>query len=423
MLKKYNIFIIFTVFCLLYNPPILSFNIWHILAIISWMFIILELKQIRKYIFTQRIIKACIVLILIFLYIMLVDIYNNNRINNVIDLIFYIFDIVPISIMVTYYFRKKEIADNEFVVFLLLVGNIQGILALLAFVFPSCQSLFVDMLLNAGYGNVVEQLSSHRMFGLASNLTFSTPVLQSILACIAFYMTIRHNWKYLFFCPLLLFSGIINARISIVILAIGIVLVFLSNMKMKYFFRLLIAIFIGIFVFNYILQFLEINSSITYDWIEQGINEITEFFKGDTTGYFSYVTNENKYKLPSGMKLLFGTGIRVMFSNQYNFVSDIGFINDIWFGGIIYCILIYSFYIRILVQISKMSLLDGLNRYIALLFFCILITSNIKGYVFAVNNIICFVWFVYIYIVMSVNKNNGEEEVNNEKVKYYYSHL
>ena len=119
-------------------------------------------------------------------------------------------------------------------------------------------------------------------------------------------------------------------------------------------------------------------------------------------GYFGYISNNDKYQLPSGFYFIFGLGHRIMSNNPYNVNSDIGLINDIWLGGILYTISIYVLFSRILLDIYN-NVKDRyiLNNLMFYLFTEIFIICNLKGYIFAMNNFTNLVFLCYTFLVLT----------------------
>ena len=408
----YFFYLVFT-FLLIYYPPILGINSIILTGIVSWSIIFLNYKSIVKYMNINKIFSLYLFFVGIYTYLFFVIELNNApkaSINFIYYLLFFIF---PGCLILTLFFKKCKFDVNEVLSFLVHVGLIQAFLAIASFLIPNVQMYFVDSLLNYGFNDVFAQLIENRMFGYSSNLTYATPVVQSILTIFAVYLGTAYKTRYYFFAIFLAFSGIINARTSIIILSMGLLLMFVfsSFNKNSILRKILSIVLLASSILIFLLVFSRMEGS-TKDWIDQGLLEITNFFKGEDVGYFTYMTNKQRYLLPENSGLIFGEGIRVMGGyNKIGYFSDIGFINDIWLGGLVYLLLIYGFYFHLLFEIFKGKVT---NKFISLFFFGIFIVANIKGFVFITNDIITVFYILYFYLV--ILKKNDMEKFDEEKI-------
>ncbi|MEQ8191843.1 MAG: hypothetical protein ABRQ39_28015, partial [Candidatus Eremiobacterota bacterium] len=380
-----------------YVPSLLSINILHIVGGISWLYIFGNYKIIKRIIKIEHLTNLYILFAVLAVYIILIAIINENPYTVAVYFWHWLFNIIPASIMVTCYLFKHDYTIEDLINILLIAGILQSIIAILSFAIPSTQMYFVEQLASDRYSG-----SYYRMFGMASDLTYTTPIVQSILAIIALYLAINKKWKYIILIPVFVFSAIINARTSIIIMGIGLIVCILPNFSIKRLIKFAVIIGVVLVMIYYCLIYVQTEAPETYNWIFEGNQQIISLFQGDTSyGYFSYVTNSTKYPLPEGLGLIFGVGRRIMGFNRYNLGTDIGYINDLWLGGIIYCIFIYSLFCYILYGILKA---DGgryrLNKFIFYFFATVLIVGNIKGYIFSNNNVTSLLFLFYTYMVL-----------------------
>lgn len=409
-MRKYNIFVIFIVFLFIYVPPIGKINVLHILGAISWIYIILNNSMVSKIINLNLILKIYAVLSFFWLYLLTVTLVNGTSILNTSFYLFWMFDVIPICIMLNVYFSVKKFKINDFLNILMIVGTIQGVLSIASFFSSNIQDFFVNQLINYGYSERITELASFRIYGFASNLTFSTPIVQGVLTSVSLYLAITKKWNYILFTPLLLFSAIINARTAFVIIAVGIILIFFVGIKIKIssIIRFVVITVVFSVIINVGMSALKENSKETYDWVITGFDEIIQFVESgpnQNVGYFSYISNPEKYTLPDGLNAVFGIGARILNENNYGARSDIGYVNDIWLGGIIYSICLYLFFLLILVSIGKTN---KEPKYLSILLLCTLIFSNIKGYIFGLNNLTNLLFLIFTFIVL--RKKDLEEE-------------
>lgn len=316
--------------------------------------------------------------------------------------------IFPTGMVLCRYFFKNYYSIERVLSFFINVGTIQGLIAVIAFVFPNIQRFFLDQLLQYGVGDVVNKIGSFRMYGYSLNLTFATPALQAFLAVLAFYLIISLNKRiYIFHLIILIMSGVLNARTSFVIFIVGMFFFILIGAgSKKMFIRNVFLFGLVIPVIGFLLLDVIQNSEQTSRWIGDGINEILSFFKGQRVGYFTYFDNATKFVLPKNHNVIFGKGVRIMFSNPFMVSSDIGYINDIWLGGILYAVSTYIFYIYFLIKgLHKRK--GNLYKFLFWFSLVTLFILNIKGYIFSLNDITTCIWFILCFsLLCKENKNN-----------------
>ena len=413
-MKKYDLFFIVILFFLIYEPPFFNINTLHIIGFISWSYILFNFKDVKETIKIGTISKIYFIFVLFWTYLSIVITLNGNSILNSLSFLYWIFDVIPASIMLTTHFMKKRYSINDFLNILLIVGTMQGIFALIAFLNPDVKNYFVNQLINYGYSTNFYSLSDFRLFGFASNLTFTTPIVQIILAAVSFYLAIYSNVKYILYTPLLIFSSIINARTSLVIMGVAIlsILIVFKKLKLKEIIRFFIISTTSYLIFIYGNYFLQERSYGTLNWIKSGYDDILLFLKNDTSGsngYFAYVSDSSKYTFPEGLGALFGVGERILGFNSYGVRSDIGYINDIWLGGMLYSILIYLFFMALLLDIYKSKNDEEISKFLFLILLGTLLITNVKGYIIVTNNFTTLFFIIYVFVATNKKLLNSNK--------------
>ena len=401
-MKKYSFILIIIVFFMLYYPPLFKINVLHIIGGISCIYIIINKKAISNRINMRKIAKIYLLFILLSIYLFIIAFVNGNSYKIVATYLYWMVDIISACIVVNNICLRKKYTETDFITLLLIVGNIQGVLSLLAFLNPEFQSLFIETMIAYGFEEKYRDLAYFRLYGVSSNLTFSTPIVQSMLAMVAVYLSIEENLKYMILVPLLIFSAVTNARSAFIIILIGLVMIFFYSCKfdMRKIPRIIIIITLSIVCFITMINVIKSGFVETYEWIDTGIKEIKLFLKGDATGYFTYVTDQDKYTMPSGLSFFFGKGTRVLGGSKYYFSSDVGWVNDIWTGGIIYSVIIYSFFCKKLHEIYRHeSESVNLNKFLASFLFGILFVANFKGPIFESNEVITVIFLLWLFII------------------------
>lgn len=395
-----NLFILVGFFIILYNPPVLTFNSMHLVGLASISILMIQRETFESLINIRENKKLISGLFLLLIYLVGIYIFINHTLSVVVLPLYYLLDIIPFMFVVLSSHSFRERGQYYYFEFILHVGLVQVFLALLTFLSPSIKMTFEQLFLRYGYGEVVSSLVKVRFFGFAAGLTFATPVFHGILSIISLYLGLTYKRKYLLFVPLFVFSAIINARISIIVIFIGgLLLVTISKLSIKNKIHLSVIIGLMILIVALILPILTSVSPSTFQWIESGMGEILQFLGGKAVGYFSYIVDKNIYEIPRGLNLIWGTGKFVMASSE-GFSSDIGYINDLWFGGIVYMLFLYGAFYLVLYRLYRSD--NQLVSFTGLFFMVLYPILNIKGYAIWMNDFTNFAIIIYLF---EVNKN------------------
>ncbi len=394
-----SIILVVLVFFTIYYPPIVPFNTLHILAAISALYV-LNKGRIDRILFSV-LEEYTVPLFLMMLYIIFVALLNGEAITNGVALFVMAFETVPICYMIADLKIKNKI-KMDFWDIIIAAGIIQALISVAALLIPSLQNAIINRFLACGFRSVLEKMSSWRVYGYSYTLAYAMPVVQAIIATAALYKSIHQNTKYYVAAVLIFLSAVINARVSIIIFGIGALGVILCSFKFsaRKFARVLALILVSVFLINQGLKLLGDSDSKGAKWIADGITDIVDFFKQEDysdSSYFNYMTDAQRYKLPEGLKALLGTGNSTTRGNV-NYKSDIGYINDIWLGGIAYMLCIIFFFSSRLKR--TMRLLAQKSNLPTLMFWTVivmLLVANIKGQCFSWNEIMQFVLLVTVY--------------------------
>lgn len=405
--KRWNIWILMGLFCLLYNPPILPFNSMHLVGVLSIFYLLLRLGRAFEMIRSFAVGGVFLALFLWFGFLLLtVVLLHSEPFVLASSPLYFIIDIVPFGMAMRLVFNDNGWNVEDFISMVVIVAIIQAFLAVTAFLSSDVQDFFVSKFLDYGYGDVVVTLSRYRFFGFAGGLTFEMPILQSIVALLVIHPS--RKVQLLDYCValLLFFSGVINARIAIVVVAIGFFVMFVLDRtplkkRLKHGMILLLSSVVGIII---LLPIISTYAPTTYNFVVGGVEDITAFiFRGDTReeqlGYFSYITDPEKYRLPGRvMEVLVGVGHRTMgMKERYGFSSDIGYINDLWLGGLVYMIPLYLFFALIMIKLWKNR--NDRVSYIGILCLIMYPFINIKGIAASANAFSYFLFLLYIVVI------------------------
>ncbi|MGA3231959.1 polysaccharide polymerase [Lactiplantibacillus pentosus] len=224
-----------------------------------------------------------------------------------------------------------------------------------------------------------------RLYGISSDYTFFTPIYHSIIGLMAIYLGMNVNKKYYWFLPFCVFIIVLNGRTGLVTLVFGFALMLAKRMAASFqgFVQgsVLVATSIGFAILG--LSFLQAIQPDTYTWIVSGFEDtLALVFEGNKQGNYEQLT-DSFLLFPTGVwSWLFGYGVRVYGGNASNIwfgTSDIGYINDLFMGGLVYMGILYSTIIAHLITCHKKAEVKVRGSMLFLAFFIVLIIANYKG--------------------------------------------
>ncbi len=410
----YNFILIVLIFFLLYYPPILPINIIHVMFVFSSVYICIAKRGVITKDLLLIIEKYSLPLILLMLYLIIVVFINTLMISIDTSIFILAIEVIP-TIYVICDIKNRKAPTTDFTQLIICVGVIQAIIAYATLIVPSLHEQLVTTYIDYGYGEVMEILSVNRLYGLSYGLTFGMPIVQSLIAIIAFYSGIRKGWGNYFASIFIFGSAVINARTSLVVYAIGVIGILLATSRWQFTktVKTLLAITVIIGFAYYFFDLIESYNDTTAEWIEDGYNDIMNFLKREKYSeysYFEYVESRERFKLPDNFNWILGVGERCMGGNSWGYYSDVGYVNDIWYGGIVYCSAIMIFFITRFLSIFKnKQIIDkglAVMKYVGVLIFLVV---NIKGYFFSQNEAIHLILLYCIY--EKLNQNFGQSLV------------
>lgn len=406
------------VFVFLFMPPLLPFSSLHIVAIIAWLHILTHIGSYRS-VFNVHIKKNVFYLTLIMLYLFFVMAFNGRDIGNIVEVLYtrlgaIAFEMIPAACYVVYKASRRRVEVIDLIIY---AATIQGIVSVVAFFVPSIQSFIISTMVRNGYSDVYLSFTSYRLYGVSYSMLFGMPIVNSIIGVIALYRSLTKGWKYLFYSILIIFSSVINARISFIVLIISLlymlyeILRIRRNKSIKKMFRFLVytclILGIGTLILNYMSESYE---RIFQGWITGLENTIALILNEDNASkYYDYYRGDSKWQLPDGiLSKFFGTGQRVIRGNS-TYQTDIGYINDVWLGGFLYSFLIYLSIIKGTLHYNRWFKKNNGFRFAGIIILTILFIVNIKGSIVGINEVMALFTILHVASHRRSYQNVGEE--------------
>lgn len=405
-MKKFyfNTFIFVFIFLFIYSPRIISrydpITILTILSLVN-LFIFYN-KDVINILKNKKIYCFIIGMLFSIFYLFMIMMKSDYNFKLVYRILVIIVQIFPCVLYICLFMKKHNYQFKDVCDLLIRVSFFQSFIAILMFINPNFRDFILNKLILNGLfdfmidRNIFTTLSNHRIYGLATGYTFSMPVLQGFVAGMAIIMGLKYSVRYYMYIPFLVFSAAINARTGLLVFivtgAIGLIL--FRERDSKKVGKVIIMIFIMGIGLTLFIKVTKDISPETYKWIDDAKNETINFLVGEeNTGYNTYDTIISMIFLPKGKDFVFGTGKDVFLANSTGITSDIGYINDMFIGGLI---LIFILYPNIIIFGINKAQNDRLKNILSTVMIFTLLLVNIKGTIISKNE------FLNIYILLSM---------------------
>lgn len=410
---RYSWVMVVFLFYWLFLPPILGKHSSYFVALFSFAYLLWHYKLFFKCVYINRFIWLYLGLFFFLLYDLFLALPNGGTRIPIYHVLYWMVSIIPGAFCICLHAKKYKQGIEYILRLVLWAALIQSIISIAAFIYNPLK-LFLISKLETDNTIVTETYVNeifYRLFGFSSGLTFDMPSAMAIISGIAIYLGAKKNWRYFLFVPTIAFSAMINARTSMVVLAVAVLIFAAGSLKptRKTFAMIIILPIVAAVVLTLGGLVLQRVSPLTYGWVESGFNQILDFFRNETGyGYFEYLTDPRKWIVPSGTQLLFGTGYRAMGGNPFGVRSDIGYINDLWFGGVLYTVALYLATTLCFVATHRFSWKkeDGrVSRYVLSVYIVMLPILNFKTPIIAMGPFTSVVIIVMIYTGLIKREN------------------
>lgn len=396
-MKKFDfrkIFVYIYAFYIIYSPNILaryldSSIVLFLIAFLQLGMYILSGKKIIK-LLTKYGLIFCISIFLISIYFALVAIYNGISITDIEGLRIVqnnmpIVYMINISFLINY-LKKLKYTKLDMFNFIFNICLIQGIICILMFLISDFRQIALDLY----YFNRNENywITSSRIYGITNDYTYGTPIFHGLICSVITILALCKSKKYLLYLPFIIFAILINGRTGLLIYAICLVLIFIvylikTGKVLKVFSYLFL--FVGLIIV--LLSILKVSAPSTYQFIINFFNDTKSLFVDDKlSGNYQYLF-DNMLFFPKGLKLIFGSGFKVYAGGGSEFGvyehSDIGYVNDLFLGGIVLASTLYLTYYKFICKNKENTKEFRLiNKLISISIIVLILIANYKGEVF-----------------------------------------
>lgn len=257
-----------------------------------------------------------------------------------------------------------------------------------------------------------EDLLSFRSFGISESLLFAYPVSLGVASCLCLEYA-KEKPLYYLLLPFLLIAIMFNARLGFVPVFVYLAYRVFVAREFSFIFRILALILIGIFLLSSTGFFEEYETTIT--WVVDGFTEITNMLSGkesDKVGNIDIMGT--MIIIPETlMGVIFGMGRDVYVESGSVGNSDIGYILQLNYGGIVYILLLLVF---VLAMYGKLRRYNTRQRWFNIVFIGTILLCNVKGYFITTNSgMRTLMLLSFIYLLYGENNTNHLEKVSDEE--------
>lgn len=397
--KKFLDKIIWSIFLfiLFFYPPIIP-HINLFLAFISLIAILVKYSSKAKIIMGKSKMNLwSFSIIFLFLYVFTIPFAVSWFMNDIVNLSHYIslinrfavlfVTIVPSCIFLLCMLDKKEYDYHFFIQIVINAGLIESFLVMLSFLFPAVKALFISLMARNTTSDLYENMwyITVRAYGLAGTLVDLFGLGIAVIAGISFFYGIVYKQRYIVYSIFIISSALLNARTGVVvyIISVAFAIIYIFHQRnAKPIFKTIIAILI-VFIMSIGLFRIISKNGNTMWWLQTLIDSIVNTIKNQSAqGAVKSLLSESFWELPDVFRTVIGTAHSKYLAQGYSH-SDVGYINDIWFSGIIGCVILYGCLIRLDINIYKKSeniLLKLTSLHILLCFFVFNFKAAAYGY-------------------------------------------
>lgn len=307
-----------------------------------------------------------------------------------------------IPMLMNYAKRNGFGTESDYIRSLLIVSTIAAIISIICLLSPPINNYIKYSLIRYDEESFLYG-TDYRGFGFASSLTGNYSFVLGFLTALGCFYLTGNRW-YIPFIPIILLAALINARTGILIGIAGMSTLILK--RQNSFVPTLIAFVLVVILLthlDYFLILLGANSS-TIDWITSFKNQILILL---TTQNVDNATTTNilfndMWVLPDdATQWLWGRGYDV-FNDEFR-NSDIGWLNQLNYGGLLYFIPLLIFFVKIVKHfINNKSFSFGMLIMLAI------IISNTKGRLFPDYSL--FFIIMFLYFITSQNRTFSQTD-------------
>ena len=293
-------------------------------------------------------------------------------------------EILPCALFFAIEFANRDPGANRFLKALVIIAIVQSVIALVLFIYPSYNQELKHSILRFEDTDTVVMLQ-YRAFGVTVFYTYGMPLFLGFVAAVVIHLSIiRRMWSILCL-PVLLFAIAVNARIGFVPVVVYMCLapIFLLTARNRLKFLLVAGLLAALVLSIWQIDIDDYRHSGYYwtlKWLKDGYQEVSGDGSGSTLN-----TLEEMIHIPPSSNWLFGTGTNLFDHPDATRKSDIGYVLQFYYGGIVYVLLLLSPLLYALMAGFRRTR-DRPLRVLLISFIISVVIANAKGDFFTNND-------------------------------------
>lgn len=412
-------------FLIIFNPPFykgLSFT----MISVGVMFLMCAIysKQLFEILYRYNLKKFIAIMLLFTIWYTLSSVINAlfsekgaQCITNLLSTCIYLLSAIIVAFGLTVFAKKHEYTLDMIMDLFIAVATLQALISVVCLAIPEFKQFLNNWTINNSNSEALVRAlirnSYRRNYGFASTLYDIFGCTMSIIAMFAFAKGIYQKWRYLLCYALISLSAIVNARTSIVLIAVGTIVILLTTKGRKIekqeLIKKVLLVFAGGIIIILALGWISTSESDTSKWLMEGVGEIVSMMKGKKTGYFSILFDEFIF-FPDLIECIVGTGLTPL--QAINVGTDVGYVQNIWQYGIVGSIVLYIAYTKLFMMAEQnvKSKYPGLIFALFIMVAIYMIKLNCIGYTMAST-----VFMPFLMACVVLEKDSIREEQGNER--------
>lgn len=315
--------------------------------------------------------------------------------------------LIEVCILPLYILRITE--KDDLFQSLVYIGIVASLISFLCFFVPQCRQLIDGLQMEED----TFEFFSFRGFGFAEGRTFYYSITLAVILIIGL-IHFKTKIISILFLPFFLLGICFNARIGIVALLLGFVIVFLYyRVWRKPLLWVIVPCVISVLGWA-LVKYIGLDSD-SLEFAKDGLYQISDLLFGTSKAMGdTYGALEQAVVLPNNISSwLFGDGYSVMKEVRN---CDTGWNNQLIYGGIIYMILIYTTFMK-----QWFNSVHRSNIFVMLFLLGVIVISNLKGNLMSTNGTYRLIMLIMFYYQMSsqsiIRRDNNQMYIRNTLVK------
>jgi len=282
---------------------------------------------------------------------------------------------LPLSIILfVEEYLNKENSKDFLIRFVLIVGCIGSLISTLCIISPSFGS-YVKFSLSYLPDTAFLSKVEFRGFGLSEDLVGGYGMIQGAILALGIAYLDKYKW-FVFFYPFMFISIMLNARTGIIVALIGLIIYVYRRKRLGSVFVISAVVMLFVFMVGRILSmgFLSDESLAFIMKFFEELNEVQEAGSMEGSDTYEALMGDGFKHPDSLIGMIIGDGYQIM-GNKKGVSSDVGYFNQLFYGGLIYCTILYGYILHNVKRLRNKCKNDS----IYILFLLMFLIANFKG--------------------------------------------